>query len=110
MLTVIVGRDSSGYRSTRALLARRYSVTPSTLATFRGASAARSTGTHNNKTNRAAALWQPRKPMAKETLKPHALEILARAPSSISENPRRIPLVIIAARDVIAEIAMGAGH
>ena len=34
MLTVTVGRDGSGKSSTRAPLARRYSVTPSTVATF----------------------------------------------------------------------------
>ena len=36
MLTVTVGRDASGKRSTRAPLASRYSVTPSIEATFSG--------------------------------------------------------------------------
>src|SRR5580692_6096811 len=38
MLTVTVGRDTSGKSSTRAPLASRYSVTPSIEATFTGAS------------------------------------------------------------------------
>src|ERR1700733_10115375 len=49
MLTVIVGRDASGNSSTRAPLARRYSVTPSTVAIFRGASAAGNAEAQNSK-------------------------------------------------------------
>src|SRR5438132_9251268 len=52
MLTVIVGREASGKRRTRAPLPNRYSVTPSTLAIFRGSSAARAAVTKSKRITR----------------------------------------------------------
>src|SRR5271166_6330886 len=49
MFTVIVGREASGNNSTRAPLARRYSVTPSTVAIFFGASSAHPNEAQNSK-------------------------------------------------------------
>src|SRR6266446_8137388 len=48
MFTVTVGREASGNSSTRAPFARRYSVTPSTVAIFRGTLSARDAETQSS--------------------------------------------------------------
>ena len=52
MLTVMVGRDASGKSRTRAPLARRYSVTPSTVAIFLAGSAAGNAETQSRTANK----------------------------------------------------------
>src|SRR5262249_46516343 len=66
MLTVTVGLVASGNSSTRAPVARRYSVTPSTVATFLGASAAWAVETKKKTRNKGihlrmavSSVWVP---------------------------------------------------